>query len=175
MSDYCLILSNSLAHTLMFHYSQQVAVAIVDWKVIKLVFFDQLWRMSVEGANAVAGQELKDPLGQPASPAQPGASQKWAFPLTALCALQCAPCSCSHFFCEVITLFSITEMRHCIDFNIAGSLMRKATLSSTRGLEILLTFSRPGLYKILHWVLNYYYHYSSKLQRRSGEWRGWIY
>ena len=88
------------------------------WKIIIIaVFYDELWRMSVEGVNVVAGQELKDPLGQPASPAQPGASQKWAFPLTALCAVQCAPCCCSHYF--RLSTFS-ASLRCAVDFSIAG-------------------------------------------------------
>ena len=187
----------------MFHYSQQVAVAIVDWKVITIVFFDQLWRMSVEGVNAVAGQELKDPLGQPASPAQPGASQKWAFPLTALCAVQCAPCSCSIFFQIIFKLSPFSASLRCtIDFSTSWITdNRKATLSSTRGFRNIADIFSPRplqFYIILHWVLSQAsaLHLSCrgevvsiiiiitimiiiiihlKLQRRSGEWRGWIY
>ena len=132
MSDHCLILSNSLAHAL-FHYSQQVAVAIVDKKIIIIVFFDQLWRMSVEGVNAVAGQELKDPPGQRTSPAQPGASQKWAFPLTACCVLCSLYLALAHiFFLQIITLFSITEMCHWLQYSWITD--TKGNLSSTNRL-----------------------------------------
>ena len=89
--------------------------------------------MSVEGVNAVARQELKDPLGQRTSPAQPGASQKWAFPLTTCCVLCSVNLALAHiFFLQIITLFSITEMCHWLQYSWITD--TKGNLSSTNRL-----------------------------------------